>query len=154
MDEQTRSKLLRPFLDADDHYLAATWDRHWDAVAGDYIALVNQRLDHGDIGGAMRGLESQPGAGAADRLLRELVGPARGSGESWQRGIVARAELLRQRPVPAPGTFGMTRAALRLGQAGGMAGPARPRAPRQRDNREPGRWPGPGLGLLAVRPGG
>ena len=116
MDEPTRDKLLRPLLEADDESLR--W--HWDAVADDYSALVRQRLDDGNIGAALRALavaESQPGAGAADRLLRTLVDPPRFSGEPKSQGIATRAALLRQCPVPAPNTFSMTCTALRLGRS-------------------------------------
>lgn len=122
MDEQMRNKLLRPFLEADDRQLAETLPWHWDVVADDCIALVNHRLNDGDIGGAMRSLavaESQPDAKAADRLLRKLVCPPPLSSESWPRSIETRAELLRQRAVPAPDTFGMTCIALRLGRSTG-----------------------------------
>ena len=125
MDEQTRTKLLWPLLEADARDLAETLPRHWDVVADEYIALVNHRLDHGDIGGAMCGLavaDSQPDPQASDRLLQKLVSPPRTSGESWPPGIATRAELLRQRPVPAPDTFGLTRAALRSGPSTGWQG--------------------------------
>lgn len=116
----TRLKLLRPFLDAAAEPLAEALHPYWDVVADDYVALARQRLDDEDFGPAVRGLqvaESLPDArGAADRALCELVGPRQGQAESGQRGVAARAALLRRRPVPVPGTFGKTRAALISGQ--------------------------------------
>ena len=125
MDEPTRGKLLRPFLEADEPDLAQTLHRHWDAVAQVYAALAVHRLDDGDIGGAMRGLVvagSQPDPGAADWLLRNLIQPPPVPAQAWPLGIATRAELLRRRPVPTPDTFGMTGAALRLGPPAGWQG--------------------------------
>jgi hypothetical protein len=120
MDEYTRGKLLRPLLEAEDQQVADTLHRHWDAVADEYVTLVNRRLDEGDVRCAMRSLtaaRAQPDPEATDRLLRKLVDPPSVSSENWPRGIVTRAVLLRQCPVPVPGTFAQTRAALRRGPA-------------------------------------
>ncbi len=125
MDEPTRRKLLRPFLEADEPHLPEILHKHWDAVAEEYTVLASHRLDHGDIGGAMRGLAvagSQPDPSAADRLLRKLVHPPQARAQSWPLSVATRAELLRHRPVPAPGTFGMTGTALRRGPSTGWQG--------------------------------
>lgn len=122
LDEQTRGKLLRPLLEGGD--LAGIVHRHWAVVADDYTALVRDRLDHGDVGCAERGLAAawaQPGQ-EADRLLGTLVGPPRAPRETGERDLAIRAELLRRCPVPKPGTFDLTRTAFLAGSPAGWQG--------------------------------
>ena len=125
MDAQTRGKLLRPLLEAEDRDLADALREHWGVVADQYAMLVSYRLDEGDIRSAIRGLTAamvQPDAEAADRLLRKLVEPPEVPGQTWRQGVVTRAAFLRQCPVPVHGTFAQTRAALRSGPITGWQG--------------------------------
>lgn len=125
LDRPTRIKLLRPLLDTDASDRTGILDRHWEAVADEYGALVRGRLDTGDLDSAIHAIavaDSQPDALATDRLLKALVCAPGEPTETFPDRVAIQADLLRQLPVPEPGAFGLTYDALRLGPLEGWQG--------------------------------
>jgi hypothetical protein len=126
VDRPARARLLRPLLDSDDPSAHESLRRNWGVLADDVAALINGRLDDGDIRNAVRSMaiaESLPDPEAADQLLRTLVGSSGHAGQAPSQAIAARASLLQQLPsVPAPTAFGRTRAGIRRGPVDGWEG--------------------------------
>jgi hypothetical protein len=122
LPDPSRDRLLELVLESRDRAADAELAQSWRVVFPEIVGLDNDELDHGRLDLAERSLaiaETAPGAGAADELLVHLLIPqaTRGSGGgSWQRRMRARVRLLLARPVPRPGSFTVTRAALRWGE--------------------------------------
>lgn len=122
LEESGRADLvIIPLLDSEDPAADRALLRNWDIVAGYIVALVNRQLDDDDLRRAERILAvagSSPAEEVADKLLRRLIIPTSGTGESGRRSMRSRVDLLLRREVPPRNRFSHTCNALRFDDVG------------------------------------
>lgn len=120
LDARTRDNALTSLLVENSARVAAILARCWKFLGGDVTQRVNRQLDVGDLGLATwcLGVLSRARSGD-DRLLGDLLVPDGriGQGARWDRRFSTLVELMRRRPVPAPGNYPYACDQLRYAEA-------------------------------------
>lgn len=116
----TRENALTSLLSERSPQVAAVLARCWKFLRRDVVQRMNDYLDLGDPGLAVWCLGALGSATSLeDRLLGDLLVPEGriAKGARWDQRFSTLVELLRRRPVPAPGEYKYACDQLRFGDA-------------------------------------
>jgi hypothetical protein len=122
LDEVVRENAVTSLLAGDSPRTTDALVRSWKFLGGDVIRRINAQLDAGHQELAARCLRAFASTKSGeDRLLGDLLVPAEpiAEGDRWVQRFTMLVRLLRNRLVPAPGSYSYACRELRFGEADG-----------------------------------
>jgi hypothetical protein len=122
LDEVVRENALTSLFAADSPHATDALVRSWKFFGDDVIRRINFQLDAGHQELASHCLRAFAASKSGeDRLLGDLLVPSEriAEGDRWVQRFTMLVGLLRNRPVPAPGSYRYACHQLRFGEADG-----------------------------------